>query len=82
MLYIGYKDPLPSQLDGMMRGAKIELDNKAVKAFTYLDDSEEDPKDLKFSEIFPRLDAFLEPSHKNPMPVNLARYLVLKKKNY
>lgn len=71
MLYIGYKDPLPSQLDKMMRGVKIELDNKAVKAFTYLDDSPDDPQNLTFTQIFPRLEAFLESKQNQTIPVNL-----------
>jgi hypothetical protein len=52
MIYVGYNDPLPSQLKKIMEGAKIDLDNKALEAFK-LKVSPEDCKEVSLSEVFP-----------------------------
>ena len=71
MLYIGYRDPLTSHLNGMLQGLNIELDNKALKAFTFADSSSEEPKDLGFSQIFPKFDQFLASTGKTILPNDL-----------
>ena len=45
MIYVGYKDPLLSQLLKMLRGDQIEIDNKAIELF---DQNQEEEKRNEF----------------------------------
>ena len=51
MIYVGYKDPLLSQLLKMLRGDQIEIDNKAIELFDQ-NQEEEKRNEFGFKETF------------------------------
>ena len=58
MIYVGYMDPLPSQLRKILSGSTIELDNKAIEAFKLTPAENEQKTEINSQDLFPSLSKF------------------------
>ena len=76
MIYVGYMDPLPSQIRLILSGSKIELDNKAIEAFKFVPKEEDESKELQPSELFSSLNSVYEGLSGDESIFNLLKYLI------